>query len=131
MKEVEFRRAVPNLPVRDARASIAFFTERLGFKLDWDDAVVGTPKVMYASLSRGDFQICVDEHASQKAGAASVWGYVSDVRALFDEFKAAGAALHKEPEEMPWGEIELDVRDLDGNGICFTQPAPKNSAEQA
>ena len=125
MSEISFRRAIPNLPVKDAKASIEFFTEKLGFHMDWDDAVVGTPKVMYACLSRGDFQICVDEHAAQKAGSASIWGYVSDVRSLYDELKSAGADLHKEPEEMPWGEIELDVRDPDGNAICFTQPTPE------
>jgi uncharacterized glyoxalase superfamily protein PhnB len=125
MSAIEFRRAVPNLPVKDAKASITFFTEKMGFTMNWDDAVVGTPKVMYASLSRGDFQICVDEHAAQKAGTAAIWCYVSDVRGLYEELKAKGVTLHKEPEEMPWGEIELDIKDLDGNGICFTQPTPK------
>ena len=122
MVEIQFRSAVPNLPVKDAKASIAFYTEKLGFKMDWDDSVVGTPKVMYASLSRGNFQICVDEHSAPMAGSGNVWGYVSDVRAFFNELKTRGVELEKEPEEMPWGEIELSIKDLDGNSICFTQP---------
>ena len=125
MSEVVFNRAVPNLPVKDTNASIDFFTQKMGFKLDWDDSVVGTPKVMYASLSRGEFQICVNEHASSLAGTANIWGYVSNVKALYDELASNGCALPKQPEEMPWGEVELEVKDPDGNSINFTQPAPK------
>lgn len=122
---VTIEKCIPNLGVADAAKAIEYYTKKLGFALDWDDAVVGHSKVMYACLSRGECTLCISEHPGER-GASSAWAYVSDARALHRELEAAGARV-REPEEMSWGEIELAVEDLDGNKICFTQRAPRKS----
>lgn len=121
---VHLGKAVPTFPVKDVPASIAYYRDVLGFALDWDDAVVGTPTVMYASVSRGDFQLSLNAHPGPP-GPTGAWCYVSDARALFAELSGRGANLPKGLEEMSWGEIELEHVDPDGNSICFTQRAPR------
>jgi catechol 2,3-dioxygenase-like lactoylglutathione lyase family enzyme len=44
---------------------------------------------------------------------------VSGVKALFEEFKAAGAEFHQGLKRHPWGAIDFVVRDPDGNLISF------------
>ncbi len=43
----------------------------------------------------------------------------SGVKALHDEFKAAGAVFHQGVKRHPWGAIDFVVKDPDGNLISF------------
>ncbi len=119
-------KCVPNLRVANVDASLAFYVDRLGFTMDWDDAGVGFDERMYASISRDDCQICLSAHAGDGSTGASVWAYVKDVRALHADLVERGATPDHEPREEPWGETSFSLRDPDGNKICFTQPAEKS-----
>jgi catechol 2,3-dioxygenase-like lactoylglutathione lyase family enzyme len=44
---------------------------------------------------------------------------VAGVKALYEEFKAAGAVFHQGLKRHPWGAIDFVVRDPDGNLISF------------
>jgi catechol 2,3-dioxygenase-like lactoylglutathione lyase family enzyme len=44
---------------------------------------------------------------------------VSGVKALYEEFKASGAAFHQTVKRHPWGAIDFVVKDPDGNLISF------------
>ena len=44
---------------------------------------------------------------------------VSGVKALYEEFKAAGAVFHQGLKRHPWGAIDFVVKDPDGNLISF------------
>ena len=44
---------------------------------------------------------------------------VSGVKALFEEFRAAGAEFHQGLKRHPWGAIDFVVKDPDGNLISF------------
>ncbi len=46
---------------------------------------------------------------------------VRDVAALFQEFKAKGARIVREPEDTFYAMRELEVEDLNGYGLCFGQ----------
>jgi catechol 2,3-dioxygenase-like lactoylglutathione lyase family enzyme len=43
----------------------------------------------------------------------------SGVKALYEEFKAAGAVFHQGLKRHPWGAIDFVVKDPDGNLISF------------
>jgi catechol 2,3-dioxygenase-like lactoylglutathione lyase family enzyme len=43
----------------------------------------------------------------------------SGVKALYEEFKAAGASFHQTIKRHPWGAIDFVVKDPDGNLISF------------
>ena len=119
--EIRLDKCVPNLRVASVARALAYYRDVLGFAVDWDDEGLGFDHTMYASLSRGDCQICLTEHESD-GNVGSVWCYVSDVRALYEEFAATGALIEQRPEAMPWGEVSMRLRDPDGNLICFNEP---------
>jgi catechol 2,3-dioxygenase-like lactoylglutathione lyase family enzyme len=95
---------IPVLPVSDLDNSIKFYTERLGFSLDWTSGAV-------CSVSRGGCHIMLRE--SDKGGAVWVWiGLASD--ALFNEFRDRGVLVVQEPKNFTWA-YEMKFADPDGN----------------
>lgn len=53
--------------------------------------------------------------------------YVDDVDSAVDDLRASGAAVLREPADMPWGERVAYVTDPDGNPVALAtspqQPA--------
>jgi len=58
-----------------------------------------------------------DIRAREDLFAATVG--VLGVKALYEEFKAAGATFHQGVKRHPWGAIDFVVKDPDGNLISF------------
>jgi len=48
--------------------------------------------------------------------------YVDDVDAVLERLRAAGVAVLREPEDMPWGERIAFVADPDGNPVTLAVP---------
>jgi len=101
-----FGSAVPILPVKDFAASLAYYTEKLGFQHDWGERGI-------ASVSRGDCTILLTEWAQGKPGTW-VWIGVDDAGALHEELVARGAKIRVPPTNYRWA-FEMQVEDLDGN----------------
>jgi catechol 2,3-dioxygenase-like lactoylglutathione lyase family enzyme len=115
--------AEPQLFVADVGKSCAFFKQTLGFTVvfTW-----GEPP-FYAQVKRDTVRlnlryICepvfigdIRERESLLAAAITV----DDVKALFLEFKAAGADFQQTLKRQPWGARQFVVRDPDGNLILF------------
>jgi catechol 2,3-dioxygenase-like lactoylglutathione lyase family enzyme len=120
------RGALPILFVRDVRKAVAFYTERLGFGVDF---LHGNPP-FYAAVSRG--QCClhlrfVHEKSFFPALAAREKSLilatieVENVKALFEEYEHAGVDLPQRLVRQAWGGIDFHVRDVDGNVISFVE----------
>src|SRR5215831_18768771 len=107
---------IPVLPVRDLDRTIAFYTEILGFKIDW----IGEQKIA-ASVSRNGRPIMFLKHANWP-GPAWVWIGLED-DSLFETFRAAGAKVHQEPTNQTWA-YEMKFEDPDGN-ILWLGTEPK------
>jgi catechol 2,3-dioxygenase-like lactoylglutathione lyase family enzyme len=103
---VGFEGVCPILRVQRVAASLAYYVERLGFKIDWQ-----TP--IFASVSRGKCHIFLSE-GDQGHPGAWVWIGVEDARALYKEYAASGAKLRHPPTNYDWA-LEMQVEDLDGN----------------
>lgn len=123
MTEIALKPAVPILFVRDVSASAAFFRTKLGFETDF---LYGDPP-FYGAVSRGEACLhlrCVEEPnfaelAGRETSLILATIEVSDVHALFEAFKARGAAFVQLPTEQPWGGTDFQIRDPDGNVISF------------
>jgi catechol 2,3-dioxygenase-like lactoylglutathione lyase family enzyme len=123
MTSITLKSAVPILFVRDVTASAAFYRDRLGFETDF---LYGAPP-FYGSVSRG--AVCLHlrfvgrpnfvELAAREASLILASIEVSDVFALYDEFKERGAAFAQAPTRQDWGGTDFHVRDPDGNVISF------------
>lgn len=115
--------AIPILFVRSVPASAAFFSEKLGFAIDF---LHGSPP-FYGSVSRDQACLhlrCVHEPnfaelAAREVSLILATIEVADVKGLFAEFSGRGVEFAQTPTAQPWGGTDFHVRDPDGNAISF------------
>jgi len=105
-KGVGFEGVTPILRVQTLSASIEYYVQKLGFKLDWYGPWFG-------SISRGQCHIFLSEGDQGQSGSW-VWIGVEDADALFEEYRSAGAKVRHAPTNYTWA-YEMQVEDLDGN----------------
>jgi uncharacterized glyoxalase superfamily protein PhnB len=61
----------------------------------------------------------------RQPGQGAVNVFVTDVDALYVEFKSRGARTLNEPKDYPYGMRDFDVHDLDGNHLSFGMASQK------
>jgi catechol 2,3-dioxygenase-like lactoylglutathione lyase family enzyme len=104
--KVGFEGVNPILRVQNVAASIDYYVQKLGFKVDWQ-----TP--IFASVSRGRCGIFLSQ-GDQGHFGSWVWIGVEDSEALLAEYQAQGAKIRHPPTNYDWA-YEMQVEDLDGN----------------
>ena len=110
----------PVLPSQDVSKSIEFYVERLGFTLQFQDS---PDEPGYAGVRRGAVDLHIQWHAAEEWDVVerpALRFVVSDVPALFDEYKDRGV-FHPDTalRETPWGTREFAFFDPDQNGLTF------------
>jgi uncharacterized glyoxalase superfamily protein PhnB len=116
------KNVTPILLVREVKASANFFQQKLGFKIDF---LHGMPP-FYGAVSRDG--VCLHIRfvhepvfaqiaAQEKSICASV--EVSNLRGLFEEFKARNVEFAQKLKKQAWGGTDFHVLDPDGNVISF------------
>ena len=117
-----FESAIPILNVSNVPASIAYYVDRLGFRLEWD---WGDPPG-FACVFRDNVRIFLCQGAQ---GAAGTWIAINvqDIDALYDAYRERGVTIRQKPTNFPWGMREMNVEDPDGHrlrmGSAATGPA--------
>lgn len=109
--DVAFNSVTPILRVTDFDASAAWYSDVLGFSLDWRDGNFGC-------LSRGDVALMLSQ-GTQGCTATWLWIGVSDADALHAELVQKGARIRVPPTNYPWGSRECHVFDPDGHVLRF------------
>ena len=102
-----FGKAIPVFWVKDVKASVDYYTNALGFKVDW--TADG-----FASVSRDKCNIFL---TSDKQSQPRMWiwiGIEGEVRSLHAQLVAAGAKIRNPPSNFEWA-LEMQIEDLDGN----------------
>lgn len=113
---------MPVLPVTDLRATVAYYTDVLGFDDPW---FWGDPPTD-AGVRSGGRNAFMFEHAPARATAHRGTVYVVNVReidALRARHQAAGATIVSDVEDKPWGVREYTVEDVNGYRLRFSQDA--------
>lgn len=105
----QVERVCPVLPVADLQRSIRFYTQTLGFKLDWGHGEHDT----VCGVSRDGCGLMLSQAIHGEAARSWVWIGVED-DSLFDAWRARGIGVRQEPRNMPWA-YEMKFEDLDGN----------------
>jgi catechol 2,3-dioxygenase-like lactoylglutathione lyase family enzyme len=111
--------------VRDVPASLAFYRDRLGFRLQFG---MGEPPA-YAIVERDAASLHLMPASQDPAGlgTSSIYIYVDDVDALHAGLVAMGCPIEIAPEDFSYGMRETSVRDPDGNRLTFgaaVEPPP-------
>lgn len=112
-----FSHAATVFPVKDVEKSMRFYSEVLGFNINfkWGDPV------SYAVLKRGEVSI----HLTQKEGNSkpsnhtSLYVFVHDVDAVHDEFVTSNANITNPIGDRDYGMRDFDVTDPDGYLLAF------------
>ena len=107
---------IPVLQVRDLQRSLRFYTDTLGFTLDWG----GEEGKTVCSVSKDGCHIMLLETPAAN-GAAWVWIGVAD-DALFQQYAARGVEVVQDPRNYAWA-YEMKFCDPDGNVLWLgTEP---------
>jgi lactoylglutathione lyase len=123
-------RAFPVLYATDVEGVAAFYA-RLGFeerfRMPDESGAAG-----FIALARDGAELGVTTEASPRMLAGvepgpgprhELFVYVEDVDAAFDLLHDAGAAVLREPADMPWGERVAFVADPEGNVVAIAAGA--------
>jgi catechol 2,3-dioxygenase-like lactoylglutathione lyase family enzyme len=116
--------------VADVMASCAFFTEKLGFAVDF---VYGEPP-FYGQVVRDRAQLALRlvcepafsgdiRQREHLLSAAITVDTAGEIKQLFLDFQASGVCFHQTLRKEPWGARNFTVLDPDGNLILFAGPA--------
>jgi catechol 2,3-dioxygenase-like lactoylglutathione lyase family enzyme len=122
--------AEPQLFVADIKASLDFFTHKLGFSIAF---TYGEPP-FYAQVKRDGAQLnlkCVDtpvinpEHRDRDEllSAAITVATAREIKQLFLEFQSANVTFSQALKKQPWQARNFIIKDPDGNLLLFAGPA--------
>ncbi|WP_248489059.1 glyoxalase superfamily protein [Tsukamurella sp. PLM1] len=116
--------AVPVLRMFDRAATVAFYTDYLGFALEWEHRFA--PELpAYEQVRRGGVVLHLSEHYGDGSPNTVVWIPVRDAAALQAEL-----AAHRHPRSRPGidpdapGGPTVTVIDPSGNELRFAQVDP-------
>ena len=112
--DVEFHFANAVMPVKSAKEAANYYKEYFGFtvKLLWE-------KPNYACVSRGGISIEFGKGRPEHVGSGACVIQVSDVDAIYKEFKARDLTFVGDFSVRDYGSKDFRVRDSDGNLLVF------------
>lgn len=119
---IEFENVSPILRVANLAASLQYYVDVLGFRIDWQ------AEGPMAAVSRDRCAIMLTEHDQGHPGSW-VWLGVGDAEALHADYVARGAKIRLPPTNYSWA-MEIRVEDLDGN-VLRLGSEPKEDREFA
>jgi len=114
----EFESSIPILSVRDFSASVDYYVNKLGVKRLWD---WGQPPA-FGCISRGNVEIFLCQGAQGQSGTWMAIN-VTNVDALYEEYKTSGAIIIEPPANYSWGMRKMLVGDLDDHRFRVGGPS--------
>lgn len=117
----------PILAVPDVLAAAEYYCDKLGFTISF---LYGDPPT-HAGIHRGEWtsegahiQLSLtDRPLSPKPPVGFFVFMGEDVDGLFEQYRAAGVHIEREPTDEPWGMREFAIRDCNGYLLRFGRPS--------
>jgi catechol 2,3-dioxygenase-like lactoylglutathione lyase family enzyme len=120
---------IPQFRITDARRSVPFYVDGLGFAVDWQHQFEpGLP--LFMQLTRTGQTIFLTEHAGDGQVGGAAYFLVPDVDACYEAFVAGGISTIDPPADTPWKTREVVVTDPDGNRLRFAHLVAAAVVEQ-
>jgi catechol 2,3-dioxygenase-like lactoylglutathione lyase family enzyme len=113
------------LTVESVERSVAFYSGKLGLKVEWNALPafamirVGAGTIGLLAAAEARKEGVEDSSATQKR-AIHVEFSTDDLDGLYEELKAKGVAFHQPPHDEPW-ERSMTALDPDGYAVEFSQ----------
>ena len=115
---MSYEGVVPILRVADLTTSIDYYTNILGFELQWQE-----PSVL-ASIIRDEVKLFLAQGDQGNPGSW-IWIGVDDAEQLFNDYRAKGAKIRHPPTNYSWA-YEMQVEDPDGNVLRMGSEPKEN-----
>jgi catechol 2,3-dioxygenase-like lactoylglutathione lyase family enzyme len=121
---VPIANVIAQLRTTDLAESIRFYTEQLGFTLEfqYEDFYAGIRAgrhLIHLKLAdEVDPSIAFVDHG----GHFHLYLDVADVSAAAEELRRRGVHLEQEVHDTEWGTREFVIKDYQGHTLCFGQP---------
>lgn len=118
------------LVVRDYDEAIAFYTNKLGFDLLEDTRLSETKRWVRVAPPDSDISLLLGKAANeeqkkaignQTEGRVSLFMHTNDFEGYFEQIKANGVQIVREPSDEPYGKVCV-FSDLYGNLWDLIQP---------
>jgi catechol 2,3-dioxygenase-like lactoylglutathione lyase family enzyme len=110
----QLRRMLPQLPLDDVAAGVAWYRDVLGFRINYQQDDLGV-------MDRDSVTLLLIARTRRHTGIGSFSVYINDADALYAELKSRDANVQGAPVSHPWGLRDFDVLDPEGNRITFAQ----------
>jgi len=108
------QKALPELPVDDVAAAVAYYRDVLGFRINYQQDDLGV-------MDRDEITVLLIPRTERHTGIGSAYFYIENADALYAELRAKGANAQGEPVSHPWGLRDFEVLDLARNQLRFGQ----------
>ena len=117
----------PILAVPDVLEAAEFYCDKLGFTIGF---LFGDPPT-HAGIHRGEWtnegahiQLTLTDQPLPPKPQVGFYVFMGeDVDGLFEQYRAAGVHIEREPTNEPWGMREFAIRDCNGYLLRFGRPS--------
>ncbi|MEO8540850.1 MAG: VOC family protein [bacterium] len=119
---------LPSIRVKDVKAAVQFYTEKLGFTLNRTQEVSDNNSLTFGDASimlEGDGAFYSESYNAairQRLGSASASTYyieADDLNALYAKVSAGGVKIVDPLADRAWGQAEFTLEDPEGNWVTF------------
>ena len=110
------------IPVKDQERALAFYTEKLGFKVATDQPMGGGKRWIELRIGGAETRVVLftPEGHEDRVGTFFNGSLEADnVQKTYEELKAKGVEFTQEPKTEPWGTSAL-FRDSEGNQFVLS-----------
>jgi lactoylglutathione lyase len=120
------RIGIVTIYVRDQDAALEFYTKVLGFDKLMDERSGEGFRRLTVKPRGAETQIVLAakfaaDSGTPLGGSTGMVLYTDDIHALHQEFASKGIQFTEAPTQQPWGMIQAQFRDLDGNNFVLVQ----------
>lgn len=110
------------IPVRDQDAALAFYTEKLGFRVLTDQPFDDSQRWIELGVGKSETKVVLFTTDANKAligTQSNVTFLADDVEKTYAELAGRGVVFDQVPEKADWGSAAV-FRDLDGNQFVLS-----------
>lgn len=109
------------IPVRDQDRALAFYTEKLGFRIFTDQPFSETQRWIELSITGAETSVVLftpDGQQDRIGTFINTSWEVDNVEKAYAELSAKGVEFAGPPQTQPWGSFVI-MKDSEGNSICL------------
>jgi len=111
-----------SIPVSDQDRALAFYTEKLSFKILTDQPFDGKQRWIELSIPGAETGVVLftaDEHRARIGTFSGISFHCHDLQKTYDELVARGVEFAGPPKKEPWGSF-VTFKDPDGNQFVLS-----------